>query len=75
MFSRCRPQAQEEGEAGIDRANGRPAFLPPEREQRIQEWIIEKIKSPHWPTVCDLKEQILAELEKINADIVPWQSQ
>jgi transposase len=74
LVSRCRRQAQEEGEAGIDRTNGRPAFLPPANEEEIRRWIAEKTAVRDWPSIRDLKEQIVAELEKINADIVPSQS-
>jgi hypothetical protein len=74
LVSRCWREAQEEGEAGIDRTNGRPAFLPPESEDRIREWNVEKAKIQDWPTVRDLNEQIFAELEKINPDIGPSQS-
>jgi hypothetical protein len=74
LVSKCRRQAELDAEAGIDRERGRPSLLSQPAEEAIRDWIRAKTAVRDWPILRDVKEQIVAELEKIDPNIVPSQS-
>jgi transposase len=74
LVSQCKREAQETAAAGVNRELGRPALLSPAGEQKIQQWLREQTAARAWPTLRDVKEQIMAELEPEDPNAAPSKS-
>jgi hypothetical protein len=64
--SKCRRQAELDGQAGHDRDQRRRAFFPPHRAEKIRQWIHSKTATRGCLISREVKKEIVAELEKID---------
>jgi hypothetical protein len=63
LVGHCKAQAEEARTAEVKRETGHPVFLNAENEQIIRDWLQRRTQSRNWPTLREVKEQIVAELE------------
>jgi hypothetical protein len=74
LVNRWKAQAEEAGIEEARRETGRPAFLNAESEQIIRDWLQRRAQSRNWPTLREVKEQIVAELERTGNHATPSKS-
>jgi hypothetical protein len=74
VVSQCRHQAEAAQSSSSEPHYGRPTIIPDADEQGVLEWIRSRTLANDWPTLREVKEQILHRLELSNPDATPSKS-
>jgi hypothetical protein len=69
-----RPKTKKNRTTEARRQVGCPSFLQPENEQIIRDWLKRRVTTRDWPTLREVKEQIVAELGRTGVEAAPSKS-
>jgi transposase len=70
LVSRCKTQPEEDRTTEARRQAGRPSFLQPANEQIIRDWLKQPVTTRNGLALREVKEQIVAELERTGIEVV-----
>ena len=74
LLSQVKQAVASEADPDVEKKTGRPLLLPEASLSRLATWIKEEVENKRFPTLRDLKHEIMLEMESINPKCVPSQS-
>ena len=74
LVSQIKAEASSSSVGDAEKRPGRPCILPPSSMEALTAWIREECSAKRFPTLRELKHEIILELERLHSKFVPCQS-